>query len=320
MLFGKWMPMREITDPPGSAGPSGPSSTPPASGPAQPGQPQSSGEPVPAIAQHMGIDLSAIPEHERPATIERLKQMDGKFNTVLQEAAPWRKLGERLGGMTPEQIEMAIVQARQGAQIAEAIAQAMGQQQKPQQQPEDDLPPELQDNPIFRDPDFAYVRKAVEFLADKKAEARVQPLTQAQKAQEAQAQKDRDEAAFRKTEELMSGYLGQNADLGITQEQLRNALIRGVGLERIRQGNVTQLELKYAAMSVLGDDKYEEAIYNRRLAAARKAVDEKRPGPVVSPGGATGTPLKSDLSFDNPREVAAEASRRWEALQRARGQ
>ncbi len=258
----------------GSAGVE-PTSTPSEVGPGGDVQPTEIG--TGAVAEYMGIDLSSYPEQERPAIEARLKQLEPKVNEIMREAAPWRTVGKELG-MSPEEIRAAIQQQRSGQQIAEALQKLAGN--KP---PEDELPPDLRDNPIFTDPDYAYVRKAVEHLA----EQRIKPLTEAQQRRE-------QEETIRAAQKSCADFAAANPELNLTAEALYDVCIKN------RHNPFTQLT--QAAIDAAGGlDKFLSAKNKKFLEDYQKqALDNrKKSGTVVAPGAAVGTVITPTDNWDD---------------------
>jgi hypothetical protein len=297
MLLFNRKPFFELDNGPAGSAPSGTPPVEPASGPASGDGGQPTAEPVQsAFAQYMGLDLTSIPEDQRPAMIERLKQVDSAFSPAMMKFKPWTELVEQ--GITPEQARQALAVQRlltENPQEALRMLQAM-------------LPPEEpaapSDDPLASLNDYGDdVVKPVRTIWEKaqRAEERIAALEQQIKQQQEASEKDAYGKAIERAESGMTEWLGKNKDFTITPEQMR-AELKKAGKQGIMAG-FTATDYEAAALRALGPEKYGEIVYARKLAAARQAVGKAAPGPVVTPGAATGSPPAKLPSINDDRAV-----------------
>lgn len=210
LFFFNRHPFREADT--GGAGEPASTGTPqsPETGPATTGgQPdQSGGVPQSQFAQYMGLDLTSIPEHERPVMVERLKQIDAKFTPAMQEVAELRKVAEQYG-MTPAQMAN-LVQAIQSR--PEVITQLFQQPAAPAEP----APPE--GNVYLQDPEM---RIAVEHLAKQLLKGQQEELG----AYKARVDALLSTFVTNAVEKQAESFLAKHQEYGLTVDQLKTAAL-----------------------------------------------------------------------------------------------
>lgn len=255
------------------------------------------------FAQYMGKDLSSYPEEMRPIIIERLKEMDSAFTPAMQKFKPWSTLAEE--GITPEQVRQAMAVQRlitEDPKAAMRLLQSLVPQEESQASTSTTPAPEpdpLASLSAYDDDVAVPIRTAYEIA--RRAEQTAAQL-QAQLAKErADREKEALVKAIERAETGMTGWLGKNAYLGVTPEQLR-AELKKAGQAGIMAG-FTDADYEAAALKVLGPEKYRAAVYAEQLKAARAKVGQTQPGPVVDPGVATGSAPANGPGFENPKAM-----------------
>jgi uncharacterized protein YukE len=211
-----------------------PSATAP--GPASDGQPAASGNaPSSQFAQYMGLDLSSIPEHERPVMVERLKQIDAKFTPAMQEVAELRKVSEQYG-MTPTQMAN-VVQALQ------ANPEVLTQLFNPKPAAPANAGPDLSNNVYLQDPD---ARAAIEHIAREMSKQ----SGEKQAAMEQRMNALLSNMAQETCGKAAASFLDTHKEYGLTPEKLRDAAMELGPALRLRPDDPKLMAM--AAVHALG--------------------------------------------------------------------
>ncbi|MFH1739428.1 MAG: hypothetical protein ABIH23_10515 [bacterium] len=274
--------------------------TPPAepTGPA----PDEGGQPTEVqseFAQHMGLDLTSIPEEQRPAMIERLKQVDSAFTPAMQQFKPWRTLADE--GFTPDQVRRAVdfqraIDQDKAGVIRLLQASMEGQQPQGQGQPADPMDAYIADLEAKYDAEDVRPFKGIAEYA-KQARQTVEQLKQ-------ERQQEKRVEMLKSAQRSVEDFVKANPELGLTGEQL-------LGVCHSNKHNpFTQLQ--QAAIDAMGGmDKFLTAKNKQFLADYQKRALENRgkSGPVVAGGGAVGTQLTPTGNWDDHFEQIQERFR-----------
>jgi len=208
-------------------------------------------------------------------------KLQGEYTRATQELSAYRKVGK-----TPDEIAAAIRSYEQNQQIAEAL-QNLANGNKP---PEDELPPDLRNNPILTDPDYGYVKQALEYVA----EQQIKPLS------EAQAQRDQT-AIIRAAQSACGEFAKANPELNLTAQQLYDTCITG------KHNPFTQLT-QAAIDAVGGFQKFSDLHFKKRLEDYQRQAQEnrKKSGTVVSATAPVGTGMEQPENWEDHFNLMAE--------------
>ena len=238
------------------------------------------------FAQYMGLDLSSIPEHERPVMVERLKQIDAKFTPAMQEVAELRKVAEQYD-MTPKQMA-GLVQAIQSK--PEVITQLFQQPQQ-QQAPTEPAPPP--DNVYLQDPDM---RTAVEYLAKQMVKGQQEELG---------SYKSRVDALLstfvtNAVEKQAEAFLTKHQEYGLSVDQLKQAALE-IGPSLKLKPEDPRL-MAFAAVHALGglDPITEKAGAAKVQAYINQSKSNSKVGTTVQSGAPANVAPDNSTSIKDP--------------------